>query len=156
MAPSLKEFSTYLNSVQIPIRLACESESGWPVVISLWYLFENDQLLCATQKFAKVITYLKRDPRCGFEIAGDLLPYCGVRGQALATIDETRGKIVLEHLLTRYLGGHDSSLARELLAKSSNEVAIIIKPERIYSWDFRLRMQELVHSGNGQKTKICP
>ena len=96
----------YLAETRIPLRLSCLSDSGWPVVLSLWYLFEDGHLYCATPQTAKVVGYLTGEPRCAFEIASDLPPYCGVRGRALATIEQARGVEILERLLERYLGGN--------------------------------------------------
>jgi hypothetical protein len=156
MVADLTEVKTYLEQVKIPIRLACSTRSGWPVVVSLWYKHQNGELFCATQKSARVVTYLKNDPRCAFEIAADLPPYCGVRGQALARIDESIGPKILEQLLVRYLGGLDSALARSLIAKSENEVAIILKTVKIYTWDFSSRMQDIILPTLDLEGRVCP
>ena len=156
MVRSLTEIETYLESARIPLRLACATESGWPVVISLWFKHQNGRLLCATQKSARLVAYLKNDPRCAFEIAADLPPYCGVRGQAIASMDESIGGEILEQLLVRYLGGTDSRLGRNLVSKSEDEVAIILKPIRIYTWDFSSRMQDITLPNLDLTEKICP
>ena len=103
-----------------------------------------------------MVTYLKNNPRCAFEIAADLPPYCGVRGQAIAQIDESIGSEILEQLLVRYLGGLDSKLAQSLIAKSDNEVAIILKPVKIYTWDFSSRMQDIILPTLDLEDKVCP
>lgn len=136
------EVVTYLQSVKIPIRLSCTTLSNWPVVVSLWFLLENDHIYCATSQNAKVIRYLRNNPRCAFEVAGDLPPYRGVRGQAYARLEPERGPEVLEMLLHRYLGGTDSPLATKLLARRHQEVAICIEPINLFSWDFTKRMQD--------------
>ena len=156
MAADLTEMNNYLETVRIPLRLACATESGWPMAVSLWFKHQNGYLICATQKSARVISYLQNDPRCAFEIASDLPPYCGVRGQAIASIDESIGGEILEQLLVRYLGGKDSALARNLVAKSENEVAIILKPVKIYTWDFSSRMQDVILPKLDSADKVCP
>jgi nitroimidazol reductase NimA-like FMN-containing flavoprotein (pyridoxamine 5'-phosphate oxidase superfamily) len=156
MVSSLTEIDAFLDSVLIPVRLACKTETDWPIVISLWYRHQNGQLLCATQKSARVVSYLQYDPRCAFEIAEERPPYCGVRGQAIATIDESMGSVVLKQLLQRYLGSTQNSLAEQLLAKSETEVAIILKPIRIFTWDFSDRMRDLIQPDRELKPKVCP
>jgi hypothetical protein len=156
MAADLMEMKTYLESVRIPLRLACTTESGWPMAVSLWFKHQNGRLFCATQKSARVVSYLQNDPRCAFEISADLPPYCGVRGQAIASIDESIGVEILEQLLVRYLGGMDSSLARILIAKSDDEVAVILKPIKIYTWDFSSRMQDVILPNYDLTDKVCP
>lgn len=147
---SLEQF---LAEIRIPLRLSCISDSGWPVVLSLWYLSEGGHLYCATPKRAKVVTYLAREPRCSFEVASDLPPYCGVRGRALATIEEERGLEILERLLERYLGGKDNALARQLLSRPQAEVAIRLDPQSNYTWNFSERMSDVAADG---VQKICP
>lgn len=144
----------YLQEMRIPIRLACVTESGWPMTVSLWYLYDDGKLYCATQASAKVVTYLRRDRRCAFEVSADEPPYCGVRGQATATLDASAGADVLERLLRRYLGGTDNELAETLLAKRESEVAIVLEPANIFTWDFTDRMQDVV--GGSSLKKLCP
>jgi hypothetical protein len=156
MAADLTQMESYLHSVKIPIRLACTTESGWPMALSLWFQYQNGRLFCATQKSARVVSYLLNNPRCAFEIAEDRPPYCGVRGQAIASIDEKIGASILEQLLVRYLGGIDNTLARKLLAKRENEVAIVLKPVNIFTWDFSRRMQQIVTPMLDMAHKVCP
>jgi len=143
----------YLQGVAIPMRMACTTQSGWPTVLSLWYLYEDGVLKCATQASARVVGYLRNNHRCGFEIAGDLPPYCGVRGPGRATIDPASGVAVLERLLLRYLGNLDTPLARRLLRRAGDEVAITIRPLKVYAWDFRSRMAQSLPD---LSAKLCP
>lgn len=144
---------TYLQETRIPLRLAAINMSGWPVILSLWYLYEDGALFCATPQKAAVVSYLQREPRCGFEIAADQPPYCGVRGRALATLDDQRGLEILERLLIRYMGGLDNPLAQNLLKRSGVEVAVRLELESLSTWNFENRMAE---SLNTVPAKICP
>ena len=144
----------FLSQVRVPILLASKRSSGRPVVVSLWYLHEGNFLYCATQRSARIVSYLQQDHRCAFEIAADQPPYCGIRGQARASIDEQLGVPVLEKLLVRYTGDTENDLAKTLLAKSETEVAIRLEPTRIYSWDFSERMKDVQPAPMVQK--ICP
>ena len=154
MTAALTDMDQFLSDIRIPIRLACKTETGWPMVVSLWFLHEDGLLYCATQKSAKLINYLQHDERCGFEIAEDRPPYCGIRGQAKAKIDSSLGIKILEKLLMRYLGGTDSALAQKLIANSDTEVAIILDPVQIFTWDFSERMVD-IHTAYPSR-KICP
>ncbi|NIV14940.1 MAG: hypothetical protein GWN62_27880 [Aliifodinibius sp.] len=154
MVNDLQEIEAYLKNIRIPLRLACKTQSGWPMIVSLWFNYQNGQLFCATQKSSRVVAYLIHDPQCAFEISADLPPYCGVRGQAVASLDENIGATILEKLLVRYLGGTDNELANTLLAKSETEVAIVLDPKRIYTWDFSERMSSIHFTPPLEK--FCP
>ncbi len=143
----------FLQSIKIPLRLSCLSDSGWPAVLSLWYLFEDGALYCATPQKARVVSYLTGEARCAFEVAADQPPYCGVRGRAVATIEQERGAEILERLLHRYLGGIDNTLARRLMSRSEPEVAIRLEPRSYHSWNFTSRMEEFAHPS---VQKLCP
>lgn len=134
------QIRAFLEASVLPLRLACAQPSGHPLVLSLWFVPVGDTLFCASLRSARVVTCLERDPRCGFEVAGDRPPYRGVRGQATARLDPARGEEILRAALVRYLGGVDGSLARWLLSRSAREVAIGIEPERITSFDYSARM----------------
>jgi nitroimidazol reductase NimA-like FMN-containing flavoprotein (pyridoxamine 5'-phosphate oxidase superfamily) len=138
------EVSAYLEQSLIPLRLSCVTPSGWPVVLSLWYLYRDGRLYCATQERAKVVSYLRHEPRCAFEVASDQPPYCGVRGQARAVIDADLGAEILRQLLLRYLGGTDNPLARQLLSRGQTEVAVIIEPVTLFKWNFTARMKDSI------------
>jgi nitroimidazol reductase NimA-like FMN-containing flavoprotein (pyridoxamine 5'-phosphate oxidase superfamily) len=133
----------YLIGSSIPIRLACLSTLDWPTVVSLWYAYIDGKFYCATQNTAKIVKYLKRSPKCGFEVAGDCFPYRGVRGYGSISILYDKGEDILRILLQKYFKGKEaSSLHKLLLSKKhlENEVAIEITPARIFEWDFKERM----------------
>lgn len=157
MMSELEQAAHYLETVRIPLRLACVTQSGWPMAVSLWFKYQPDgTIVCATQKSARVVSYLQREPRCAFEIAADLPPYCGIRGQAIARIDDSIGGDVLEQLLQRYLGGTENDLAKNLMKKQPTEVAIILEPVKIFSWDFSKRMEDISQVMINLATKTCP
>jgi hypothetical protein len=126
------------------------------VVLSLWFLYRQGRLYCATQESARVVAYLQQDPRCAFEIAEDRPPYCGVRGQAKAKIRKDIGTEILEDLLLRYLGTLDHPLATGLLAKAETEVAIELEPLQAFTWDFSQRMEGIADPKPPSKQKLCP
>lgn len=154
MSETISQVQEYLERVRIPVRLSCLTAGGWPALISLWYLYQDGLLYCATQESAKIVRYIENDNRVAFEVAADDPPYCGIRGQAIARVDDQLGAEMLERLLVRYLGDTENELAKNLLSKKDTEIAIVIEPVRVYTWDFRQRMKGI---GDGQiSSKICP
>ena len=112
-----EEVASYLDCSLIPLRLAVHDSSGSPWVLSLWFLYENGALWCATNAQAKLISYLQADAQCWFEVSGETPPYKGIRGKGQATLVTERGGEILLRLLGRYGIGMESGLARSLLAK---------------------------------------
>lgn len=134
------QIEVFLSECLIPVRLAVLNSRGVPLICSLWYLYEDGIVWCATQSSASVVKLLGQAPDCGFEIAPDSMPYRGVRGQGRATLDAAAGADVLARLIDRYLGTRESGFARWLMARSDKEVAIRLEPEWVTSWDFSERM----------------
>jgi nitroimidazol reductase NimA-like FMN-containing flavoprotein (pyridoxamine 5'-phosphate oxidase superfamily) len=139
-----------LTNSKIPIRLACISISDWPIVVSLWYTYLNGKVYCATQNTAKVVKYLRKNPKCGFEIAGDSFPYRGIRGYGKASILENKGEEILRMLIQKYLTGKETTISslklyKLLLSKKhlQNEVAIEIIPAAMFKWDYKKRMIDI-------------
>ncbi len=129
----------FLDSAAIPMRLATQGRS-WPLVQSLWFLFDDSALWCCTQRDSVVAQRLRTTPRCAFEIAADDPPYRGVRGRGMASLDPEPAGDLLERLIRRYLADQDSSLAGWLRARVADEVAIRIATLAVSSWDYTSRM----------------
>jgi nitroimidazol reductase NimA-like FMN-containing flavoprotein (pyridoxamine 5'-phosphate oxidase superfamily) len=138
----LQQINDFLHAAVIPIRLACSDKEGVPLICSLWYLYADNALWCATQQSASVATLLERTPKCAFEVAPESMPYRGVRGQGRVTVMPDEGAATLQQLIDRYLGARDTEFATWLISRSANEVALKIEPEWITSWDFGSRMRD--------------
>lgn len=136
------EIDAFFDAATIPLRLAVQDSTASPWVVSLWFLYDEGALWCATNRNAKLVSYLRAHPQCGFEVAGDTPPYRGIRGKGKATVIPERGAEILHRLLARYGISPQSVLAKSLLAKIDHEVAICITPSRISSWDFTDRMAD--------------
>ncbi len=133
------QIQAFLDDTVIPIRIASSGRTS-PLVQSLWFLYDEDALWCASQVESVLTRRLRADPRCGFEIAGDLPPYRGVRGTGRAELLPERAATVLPRLISRYLGDDPSPLATWLLSRVDSEAAIRISDLRVTSYDFTSRM----------------
>ena len=142
---SRDEVRAHLQSSVIPLRLA--SSGRYPLVQSLWFLFEDDALWCATQEDSVLARRLHRDARCGWEVAADDPPYRGVRGTGHATMEKAAAADVLPRLIARYLGDTESPLGAWLLSRIDTEVAIRIDGLSVTSWDYTPRMRPEVTDG---------
>ena len=135
----LKTIESYLKDSVIPLRLSVITPSGYPLVVSMWFLYEEQAIWCAAQKDSALVSHLLKNRNCGFEIAPNEPPYMGVRGKGKAEIVD-EGIEKLRALIERYLDEKNSGLAEWLISRSSSEVAIKIRPECFYSWDYSERM----------------
>ena len=137
---SLEQIEAFFTASVIPLRLACRTTSGQPLICSLWFLYEDGALWCATKPNASVAKLLLQDAGCGFEVAPDSMPYRGVRGQGRAVLRQDRGMEVLLRLIDRYLGTRDTRFAQWLIKSAADEVAIEVRPDWLTAWDFSGRM----------------
>jgi nitroimidazol reductase NimA-like FMN-containing flavoprotein (pyridoxamine 5'-phosphate oxidase superfamily) len=138
---SPKEVEDYLAVTVLPARISVISPNNWPIIVSLWFFYENGALHCATKNTSRVAQCLSRSNRCAFEIARDNAPYFGVRGQGKATLISENGDYILSRLADRYLGKVDSEFRSWLMSNTEKEIAIRIDPTSFYSWDYRKRMK---------------
>jgi nitroimidazol reductase NimA-like FMN-containing flavoprotein (pyridoxamine 5'-phosphate oxidase superfamily) len=137
-----KEIDRFIADSKIPIRIAFMKDVGVPAVISLWYVCNDDKIYCATQKKAKIVSYLQKNPVCGFEIAADKPPYKGIRGEGTIRILNETGSYILDLLIEKYLGEKESTLSKFLRDNSKTEVAIEITPQKIFHYDYSKRMKD--------------
>jgi nitroimidazol reductase NimA-like FMN-containing flavoprotein (pyridoxamine 5'-phosphate oxidase superfamily) len=132
----------FLTEQQIPIRLCCNREDGFPLVCSMWYAFDGMNLWCAVHEKALLTKLLMEDNKCAFEIAPNTMPYQGVRGHGRAELVRADAAQVLVKLLARYQISEDSHLAKWLLSRKEHEYAVKISPLSMTSWDYSQRMAQ--------------
>lgn len=130
-----------LVNLVVPLRLACFTPSGWPIIIPLWFTFINNRFYCATQENAKIIRYLKKEPKCAFDISTENPPYKGIRGQGKTIVNKDRRLEILEIVIQKYIQNKYENLRKYLLKNKENEVAIEIIPIKIFYWDYTDRMK---------------
>jgi nitroimidazol reductase NimA-like FMN-containing flavoprotein (pyridoxamine 5'-phosphate oxidase superfamily) len=136
-----EEIDKFIPDSKIPIRIAFIKSTDLPAVISLWYVCKDGKIYCATQKTAKIVSYLQKKSVCGFEIAADKPPYKGIRGEGTVQILNETGAYVLDLLIDKYLGEKESTLSKFLRNNSKTEVAIEITPENIFHYEYSKRMK---------------
>ena len=145
------ETEGFLSEATIPIRLSCRRPAGDLWMLSLWFVYRENAVWCATSAEASVVEYLTHDDRVAFEISTNEPPYKGVRGNGTATITPDSEKQLLRSLLERYLGGTDSPLAKRLLSPQREEVRIRIDPETLYTWDFTDQMRRSTPTDHSER-----
>ena len=131
----------FLNDSVIPMRIGVQSLTGWPLVLSVWFIADGFDLLGASRSTSMLVRCLEQRPQCAFEVAGDTPPYRGVRGRANVVLDRANGSATLDRLLIRYLGRVDTPLGARLRAHAGDEVCLRLRPLSFVSWDYSARME---------------
>jgi nitroimidazol reductase NimA-like FMN-containing flavoprotein (pyridoxamine 5'-phosphate oxidase superfamily) len=134
------QVAAFLDESVIPLRLGAMAPSGWPIVVSLWFARDGDEIVCATQASSPLVAALERETRCAFEVAGCSPPYRGVRGRARVSVAPDDDLGTLRRLVERYLGAADGRFASWLLGRTTPEVVLRLDPVEVSSWDYRGRM----------------
>jgi len=131
---------TWLSQTVIPLRLATSGKQG-PLVQSVWFVYDQGGLWCATQRDSVLAKRVVRDVNVGWEVSPDQPPYRGVRGSGVATVVDDAAQVssVLDRLVERY-GQSGTTLAQWLLSRIDSEVALCISDLNITSWDYTPRM----------------
>ena len=137
---SLLQIEEHLKVTNLPLRLAANSPNGWPMVVSLWFMYESGTLFCTTKRQARIASSLAQAPRCAFEVARENAPYFGVRGQGVASLSKENAHRMLERLADRYITNDKLQFKKWLLRSTEDEVVISIRPVTFHSWDYRKRM----------------
>lgn len=110
------------------MRLASQSPNGFPLISTLWVIYEDGIFWCITQHRTLLRRNLAANPRCAFEIGLDGERFKLLRGQGLATLDLADGGRVTERMIARYLGDPNGAIAATMRTQISTEYAIAIKP----------------------------
>tara|TARA_B100000029_G_scaffold415992_1_gene420002 strand:- start:77 stop:571 length:495 start_codon:yes stop_codon:yes gene_type:complete len=136
------EISEFLHGAVMPMRLGFNSKRGL-LVVPLWFCFADSALVACAVRESLVIRSLGADPEVAFDVSTNDLPYRGIRGNGEARCVHEVGSQALQDVLDKYIQDDDHSLARWLSSRSHTEVAIVVEPAWITSWDFSDRMQGL-------------
>jgi len=122
------EVSELLGELRKPVRLASLSSNGFPLISTLWFLYEDGNFWCITQERTILRHNLFRDPRCAFEISLDKSRFKLLRGQGVAELKLNEGPRVTELMIERYMTDIDGPVAEALRAQVETEYAVCISP----------------------------
>ena len=125
------EVAKLLHGITGPVRLASISSNGFPLISTLWFLYEGGLFWCITQQRTLLRRNLAADPRCAFEVTLQDQRFKLIRGQGLATLDLADGARVTELMISRYIKDQNGPTAASMRAQIPTEYAIAIKPRWI-------------------------
>ncbi|MEM7279896.1 MAG: hypothetical protein AAF385_17455 [Pseudomonadota bacterium] len=136
-----EQIESFLFATRVPVRIAV-MDQGYPLICSVWFEYEQGNIVCVSHKDSKLAQLLEREKRCGFEIAPNDPPYMGIRGKADVSVSQSNVETRLNRLIERYLGNSNPSLANWLLSRVEHEYEFRLTPVWITSWDYSDRMDE--------------
>ena len=122
------EITTLLSDLASPVRLASQSPNGFPLISTLWSIYEDGIFWCITQHRTLLRRNLAANPRCAFEIALDGQRFKLLRGQGLASLDLADGERMTECIINRYLADPSGPIATGMRKQVVTEYAIAIRP----------------------------
>jgi hypothetical protein len=122
------EITTLLSDLASPVRLASQSPNGFPLISTLWSLYEDGVFWCITQHRTLLRRNLAANPRCAFEIALEGQRFKLLRGQGLASLDLADGERMTERIINRYLVDPNGPIAAGMRKQVVTEYAIAIRP----------------------------
>lgn len=128
------DIESLLREHHSPVRLASLSPNGYPLISTLWFLYEDQSFWCITQASTLMRRNLAANPRCAFEIALTGARYKLLRGQGDATLDLADGARVTERMIARYIRDPAGEVAQKLRAQIPTEYAIRIRPRWVRGW----------------------
>lgn len=133
-----------IEKLKVPLRLSLISSNGFPIIVSLWFRFAENQFQCITYKKSRLLKYIREgSKKCGFEISTNKIPYRGVRGYGEITLNRKDPSMVLLELFKRYKIHKNSKLYTRLMNRILEEVCLSIDPIKVFSWDFSTRMNDV-------------
>tara|TARA_B110000503_G_scaffold138325_1_gene224298 strand:- start:1274 stop:1720 length:447 start_codon:yes stop_codon:yes gene_type:complete len=122
------EITMLLSDLVSPVRLASQSPNGFPLISTLWSIYEDGVFWCITQHRTLLRRNLAANPRCAFEFALEGKRFKLLRGQGLATLDLADGGRMTERIISRYLGDPNGPIAAGMRKQVVTEYAISIRP----------------------------
>jgi PPOX class probable F420-dependent enzyme len=134
---SKPEIERFLKGRHVAV-LGTNSANGAPVLTPIWYIYRDGRILMRTGKESVKTRNIERDPNVTVCVQDERPPYASVTVYGQGSVEpETPG--LAKDMATHYLGavGGQGYLraAREAI-EQSQEVTLVITPERVLTQDF--------------------
>jgi PPOX class probable F420-dependent enzyme len=125
-----------LLAAPLVASLATHDGEGRIHVVAMWFVLDGDRILLATGSRSRKLRNLQRDDRAtlmvhdsrgGFDVRGICL-----QGR-VDLVREPDARELVRRVHRKYVTERGAELAAEFLA--SDDVALVFRPERAFSWD---------------------
>jgi PPOX class probable F420-dependent enzyme len=126
--------NAFLNEQRLA-HLATSSKSGWPRVSPIWYLYENGFFYFTTRLGRVKGRHIQKNRRVALSIATDDRPYRAVCALGTAEIVKATRNKWMKKIAFRY-GAPEGKRWLARAVKQPDRVVMVMKPERVLSWDY--------------------
>jgi PPOX class probable F420-dependent enzyme len=133
------EWERFLRGRRVAV-LGTTAENGAPVLTPIWYLFRDGKILMRTASTSVKARNIARDPSVSVCAQDERPPYASVTVYGTATIEPKReglGAEMAKHYLGT-IGGAGYQRAAQESIEQSDEVTLVVTPERVLTQDFSL------------------
>lgn len=115
-----------------------DERDGAPVVHPVWFIYEDEKFLVATDSDGVKARSARKDPRVYFLVDVDSRPPRGVRGKGTAKVIDDPGYAteVTRRCVMKYLGTAGSRTAKKILAMGPGSCVLEITPEYMATWKY--------------------
>jgi PPOX class probable F420-dependent enzyme len=131
---SKNELEAFLKEPRLA-HLATTSRRGKPRVSPVWYVYEKGAFYFTTRLGRVKGRHLQRNQSVALSIATDGRPYRAVCAFGKAQVLKENRDKWLETISFRY-GEEDGKSWLANAVKQSDRVVMMLKPERVLSWDY--------------------
>jgi len=132
------ELARFLDEERV-LTCATIGPGGRPHLMPLWYVRDGKSLVVWTYGKSQKIINLRRDPRLSVLVAtGEVyeqLKGVSIQGQAEIVDDPDDVLRYGEAVYERYWGPLNDTVREGVQAMGAKRVVIVVKPEKILSWD---------------------
>ncbi len=137
---SQSEIDEFLGKSKTILRLGSVDRRDEPMIHPVWYHYATNRLYLMTDKNSRKVKNMNRRSRVYFSVDTDSQPNKGVKGKGTASIvkDDRKKMEIAEKLVSKYLGGLDSPMAKGLIdmVRSGKEAVVEITPTYYSVWDY--------------------
>jgi PPOX class probable F420-dependent enzyme len=133
-----EEIRTFLAAGR-DLQVASINADGTPHLVTMWYAMRDGEIAFWTYAKSQKVVNLRRDPRLSVLVATgevyDQLKGVSIIGRAEIVDDPEAVLGYGEAVYERYWGPLNDTVMEGVRAMSSKRVVILVKPEKILSWD---------------------
>ena len=127
------EIGAYLREPHLA-DLATLGLDGSPHVAPVWYHYDGDKVMVASERTAVKVRNIRNDPRVSLSIATDSEPYKYVLVSGDATISDTGIPNLVRAMAVHYLGDAEGQTYANKALVDMDFCVITVTPSKISGW----------------------